>query len=92
MNPDELSELCTRMPAYLEKAAEQQKVDMIFMMLTSIIDESTILLCYGKNCEKIVQYAFTKQLTDGKVELPGVVSRKKQLVPALMTGIQMMMQ
>ena len=92
MNPDELSELCTRMPAYLEKAAEQQKVDMIFMMLTSIIDESTILLCYGKNCEKIIQYAFTKQLTDGKVELPGVVSRKKQLVPALMTGIQMMMQ
>ncbi|MED9927096.1 MAG: DHHA2 domain-containing protein, partial [Lachnospiraceae bacterium] len=70
----------------------QHHKDMIFMMLTSIIDESTTLLCYGKNCEKIVQYAFTKQLTDGKVELPGVVSRKKQLVPALMTGIQMMMQ
>ena len=79
MNPDELSELCTRMPAYLEKAAEQQKVDMIFMMLTSIIDESTILLCYGKNCEKIVQYAFTKQLTDGKVELPGVYQERSSL-------------
>ena len=45
-----------------------------------------------KIAKRSFQYAFTKQLTDGKVELPGVVSRKKQLVPALMTGIQMMMQ
>ena len=92
MNVDELNQLCERMPSYLEDAQQQQHVDMIFMMLTSIIDESTILLCHGKNCEKIIQYAFGKELTNKKVELAGVVSRKKQLIPSLMSGIQMMLQ
>lgn len=90
MNPEELKELEARMGEYLPKAAAAQKVDYVMLMLTSIMDESTTLLYYGRNCEMVLQYAFGTSGQDGRLELPGVVSRKKQLVPALMNGIQML--
>ena len=40
--------------------------------------------------DKIVDSAFSLPLENGKVVLSGVVSRKKQLVPALTRGIQEM--
>ena len=78
MNPDELSELCTRMPAYLEKAAEQQKVDMIFMMLTSIIDEAQRFFAYGKIVKDRSIIAF-KQLTDGRLNCQALYQERSSL-------------
>ena len=82
-NADELKELQVRMLPYLEVAAQKQQVSMIFFMLTSIMDEGTTLLCYGKNHEKLVSVAFDRDPLNGVIELPGVVSRKKQLIPML---------
>lgn len=90
MDPEEFTSLSDRMLDYMESTADTQHLDLIFFMLTSIMDENTILLCYGKNCEKITEYAFGKQPEEGKLLLEGVVSRKKQLIPALMAGIQML--
>ena len=87
MNAEELKELENRMLPYLEKAAIDQRASMVFFMLTSIMDEKTTLLCYGKNHERLIEAAFGREAAEGKVELPGVVSRKKQLIPALSGGI-----
>ena len=92
MNADELKELQVRMLPYLEVAAQKQQVSMIFFMLTSIMDEGTTLLCYGKNHEKLVSVAFDRDPLNGVIELPGVVSRKKQLIPALSTGMAILAQ
>jgi manganese-dependent inorganic pyrophosphatase len=61
---------------------------MVFFMLTNIIRESTELLSVGSQAKALIEGAFNvKQTNDGFV-LEGVVSRKKQLIPALVAAIQ----
>lgn len=98
LNAAELSELKDRMLPYMEQALETEKMDMLFFMLTNILTESTTLLCKGSGSETAVLTAFSlpgseintdhDTLGDDVVELPGVVSRKKQLVPNLMLAIE----
>ena len=61
---------------------------MILFMLTNIIEESTEMLCYGQDCAELVESAFPPaKVADNAAVVPGVVSRKKQVVPALMWAI-----
>jgi manganese-dependent inorganic pyrophosphatase len=64
------------------------KIDMLFLMLTNIIDQSTTLLFVGNGAEKLVKAAFNVECSDNTVFLPGVVSRKKQLIAPLSTAIK----
>lgn len=94
LNTGELEELKGRMLPYMEKAKEEHGVDMMFFMLTDILNESTVLLCEGQGAEQIIAAAFRSHSEEGKgagdhmVNLPGVVSRKKQLIPAIMLAVQ----
>ena len=94
LNADELEKLRDRMLAYMKKAREEEKVDMMFFMLTNILTESTLLLCEGQGAEQLVYEAFhlpeAQQGESGTqcVNLAGVVSRKKQLVPGLMVATE----
>lgn len=92
MNADELMDVKGMLQEYMEQAIKMQGADMLFIMLTSILDERTTLLCMGNNVDKVIEYAFGMSLKDGSVELSGVVSRKKQLIPALMSGMQILKQ
>lgn len=90
MNTEELNEIEENMLQYMKNVILTQGIDMVFFMLTSILDESTRLLCCGDKVDLVVEYAFGVKLEPSHVvELPGVVSRKKQLIPSLMSGIQM---
>ena len=51
-------------------------------MVTNILDSNTRLLVVGEP-KNVVEKAFDKKLEDDKMDLPGVVSRKKQVVPPL---------
>lgn len=88
MNAEELQEIKGRLAPYLEKAALSQRLDMVFFMLTNIIEESTELLCYGKGAKKQVIEAFDLPADTDVVHLAGVVSRKKQLIPAFVISLQ----
>ena len=61
---------------------------MVFFMLTNIIEESTELLCYGKDAKEQVIQAFDLPADTEDVRLAGVVSRKKQLIPAFVVSFQ----
>lgn len=88
LNALELSVLKERLVPYLEKAIHEHNVDMVFFMLTNIIRESTELLSVGSQAKALIEGAFNvKQSNDGFI-LDGVVSRKKQLIPALVAAIQ----
>lgn len=82
MSSSELQELKPRMQAYIEESFADHGVDMLFFMLTDIMDESTDLIYCGVNADKAVKAAFTFD-TDDRVYLKGVMSRKKQIVPQL---------
>ena len=65
-------------------------LDMLFLMLTNIIDQSTELLFVGQGAKGIVESAFAQESADNSIVLPGVVSRKKQVLGPLMTAIEQM--
>lgn len=54
-----------------------------FLMVTNILEEGTELLFVG-DVEAVVESAFAKAPVGGSVYLPGVMSRKKQIVPQLL--------
>ena len=94
LNLQELETLRDRLLPYIVEAHKQQRgVDMMFFMLTNILDESTMLICEGAGSKKMIVNAFHIE-DDGKdarssvVMLPGVVSRKKQLIPAIGMALQ----
>lgn len=88
LNEEELNELKNRMQPYLVKAHREHGVDMMFFMLTNILTESTQLLCEGQGAEQMVANSFHVESCDHAVNLPGVVSRKKQLIPGIMMAVQ----
>ena len=88
MNAAELASLKERMIPFLEKICKLRNPDMIVFMLTNIIDESTEMLFYGDNTDELIKEAFPKEPAENHaVVVPTVVSRKKQVVPALMAAI-----
>jgi manganese-dependent inorganic pyrophosphatase len=93
LNSKELDELKERMLPYMKKAREEHGVDMMFFMLTNILTESTELLCEGQGAKQLIKTAYRAEDSsdsgeDHLVSLPGVVSRKKQLIPGIMLAVQ----
>lgn len=87
MSAEELSTIRTRVRPYLEKSCREHNLEMTFFMLTNIMQESTELMCYGSKVDAFVEEAFGELPKDGVIELSGVVSRKKQLIPVFMEAI-----
>ena len=84
----ELEKVKVKMIPYMENLLPNAGVDMLFAMLTNIIEESTELLFVGQNARAAVQAAFDVSPGAECVTLPGVVSRKKQIIGPLVTAIE----
>ena len=88
MDSDELVEIKERLVPFMVSECGRHGVTRVFFMLTNIIEESTELLYYGEGSEEMASIAFHMEPKDGVFDLKGVVSRKKQLIPALMEAAQ----
>lgn len=88
MDSDELAEIKERLVPFMVSECGRHGVTRVFFMLTNIIEESTELLYYGEGSEEMACIAFHMEPKDGVFDLKGVVSRKKQLIPALMEAAQ----
>ena len=73
---------------YLETALNKQGLDYVFYMFTDVRTSSTELLIAGNGADAVVAKAFEAEVRDGTALLPGVVSRKKQMIPALVGAIK----
>ena len=73
---------------YLETALNKQGLDYIFYMFTDVRTSATELLMAGEGAEQVIDQAFHAEVKDGMALLPGVVSRKKQVIPALTGAIK----
>ncbi len=82
MDADELAELKGSLVDYMNNNLEALGVDMLFFMLTDILDESTDLIFAGEGAKEAAAKAFTSA-EEGRFYLKGCVSRKKQIVPQL---------
>lgn len=88
INSKELDAVKEKMMNYMTTAGEKHGVGMVFFMLTDILKESTELLCAGNGAYEAAVSAFHTEGDGSSIPLPGVVSRKKQLIPNLMASIQ----
>ena len=74
---------------YLEEARNKQNVEDIYMLLTDVPKEESVVICNGRYAAEVLTDGFdTQPAADASWTLPGVVSRKKQFFPALMTAYQ----
>lgn len=88
MDRQELTQIKEKLIPYIEKTYEHQHLEMLFFMLTDIVGKSTELIFYGKGAENLIEEAFHIQCGEQSAFLDGIVSRKKQLIPAFMAAIQ----
>ncbi len=88
MSDTELDGIKQRLVPYMEQSWQSHGVGMIFFMLTDIVKESTELIFMGNNASELITAAFNCMPEKESFILPGVVSRKKQLIPAIMAAMQ----
>ena len=88
MSAKELTEIKTQIESELDKIRQNHRLDMIFFMLTNIMTESSELLCVGPEAREKAISAFDLNGKSDTLYLKGVVSRKKQLVPAIVEALQ----
>lgn len=73
---------------YLDTALRKQGVDFIFYMFTDVPTSTTELMMAGDGAVELVERAFGVEAKNGLATLPGVMSRKKQMIPALLSAIK----
>jgi len=73
--------------AELNDVIEKEGVDFAALLITDVVLEDSLLLVAGKT--KIINsLPFAKEESDGLYNVPGILSRKKQLLPALLKAFE----
>ena len=88
MTSKELEAIKDKRNPYLQKALSEHEVEMIYFMLTDIMEESTELLCAGNGARELALQAFSLPQDTEQIVLKHTVSRKKQVIPALLIALQ----
>ncbi|KRK49349.1 manganese-dependent inorganic pyrophosphatase [Secundilactobacillus kimchicus] len=90
INTVDLNDVLSResgLKAAMADEAAKEGYDLFLVLATNILDSNSELFVYGEP-KDIVEKAFNTTLTDDKANLPGVVSRKKQVVPPLQNAFE----
>lgn len=82
MGSEGLSHIREDLREHLERLRDGQGMRYLLLMVTDLLSEGTELFITGENPEEVAK-AFGKTLQEGSIDLPGVLSRKKQVVPPL---------
>ena len=81
---DDSAQLLERSEEFLELMArmkKQEDFDLVMLMITDVLQEGTHILYVGS--DDVIQQAFGVTPKKAHVFLPGVMSRKKQIIPML---------
>lgn len=87
MGRAELDKVQMRIEPKLEQMMGEKQIQMIFVMLTDILNESTYLIYRGLDAAQVVAEAYNREPSEEGTMLENVVSRKKQLIPALINAL-----
>lgn len=89
----QLNDIRKNLPDYMKQVLADRNLNQVYVMLTNILDQSSRLICAGEGADVTVKDAFPgrEALSDtagSYIFLPGVVSRKKQVIPALIQAME----
>jgi manganese-dependent inorganic pyrophosphatase len=68
----------------MEAARDRAEAAVFALMVTDIVGQGTDLLVAGERGP--LERAFDAEAVDGVIDLPGVMSRKKQVVPKVLSA------
>ena len=88
VSPEQLADLRKRMEPYLERVRAERQLDIVLFLMTNILDESSTLLFAGTDAAAVVERAFGPTEGSCSIRVPGLLSRKKQLVPVVMQAVR----
>lgn len=88
INQRELDHVAKLMQEYVPNILTNLPIQLSYIMLTNIHEQCSTLLAFGANAVEYAEEAFHVTATDNACILPGVVSRKKQVVPVLVSRLQ----
>lgn len=86
MDIDGFAPLKAEMLEYMENLCVENGFDTAVLLLTDVINATSEVFVAGSHPE-YVENAFNVQLVEHEANLPGVISRKKQVVPAITRAI-----
>lgn len=86
MSGEVLDKVGEQLRPYLKDVLGEKKLDMVYVMLTDILNEASKVIFEGDEAASILNTAFDVPVKDYAV-LEGVVSRKKQMIPSLMNAM-----
>ena len=67
----------------MEAVAKEDGADQVLLFVVDIIREEATLLVPNDLVKQIAEASFGTRVTGDTVVLPGIMSRKKQIIPAL---------
>jgi len=81
-----LEEVLESLNQALMKAKESRGLDGTMLLITDVMSEDSVLLIKG--LEKVAMLLHYETISEGVLSLPGILSRKKQLLPEVMRAIE----
>lgn len=87
MSEEELAKVGEQLRPFMIQVLGEKKLDMVYVMLTDILEESSKVIFAGNEAGKTLARAFKKTEEVSGILLPGIVSRKKQMIPQLMNAL-----
>ena len=87
MDPKEVLDIEDRLIEVMKDNCEREGFDMHLLMVTDILEEATYLV-YAGSPKTLIGEAFKKDASGTHVYLPGVMSRKKQIIPPLSEAVK----
>ncbi len=87
MDPKEVMDLEPQIIESMKTVCEKEGFDMSLVMVTDILQEATTLLFSGSP-KTLIGEAFKKDASGTHIYLPGVMSRKKQIIPPLSEAVK----
>lgn len=87
MSREELDKVGEQLRPFMTQVLGDKKLNMVYVMLTDILEESSKVIFFGDNAGKILAAAFRKEEREEGILLEGIISRKKQMIPTLMNAM-----
>lgn len=88
VNTADIDEVMVRkaeIEAALIKEKDSLGLDLVFFLITDIINSNSQVITFGNN--ELVEKSYSVKVENNTAFLPGVVSRKKQVIPVLTANV-----
>ncbi|MBQ8278632.1 MAG: putative manganese-dependent inorganic diphosphatase [Roseburia sp.] len=89
LSREELDIVGEQLKPFMKQVLGEKKLDMVYVMLTDILEEASKVIYEGHDAGKILAEAFhLKEYDESEdIYLEGIISRKKQMIPTLMNAM-----